>query len=307
MRQPVTPDNRGVWLVLAAAVCWGTTGTAQAFAPAGATPLAVGAVRLAVGGTALLFLALSQRRLHWQGWRLGPTLIAVAAIALYQVCFFAAVRLTGVAVGTVVGIGSAPMLAGLLGLIFLHERPTRRWLLATVLAVVGCTLLVTAGGDVQVDPFGVALALGAGASYAAYSAASKELLKIQHPDAVSAVAFFGGALLLAPLLFLSDLTWLATANGALVVLHLGLVTTTLAYVLYVRGLRLIPTATAVTLALMEPLVAATLGIVLLGERLTPIAMAGIVLLLAGLAILTVRPQQWTLTSMRALYQIFPRR
>ena len=44
----------GRLLVLAAAVLWGTTGTALAFAPPGAVPVAVGAVRIAVGGLALL-------------------------------------------------------------------------------------------------------------------------------------------------------------------------------------------------------------------------------------------------------------
>ena len=290
MKQPATHANRGTWLILAAAACWGTTGTAQAFAPASATPLAIGAIRLAIGGTALLLLALSRRRLHRQGWRPWPTAVAIGGIALYQVCFFSAVRATGVAAGTVVAIGSAPILAGLIGLIFLGERPAPRWMVATAFAVVGCTLLVTGGGEMTVNPLGVLLALGAGGSYAAYTAASKELLRTQHPDAVSAVAFFGGALLLAPLLLFVDLNWLATPRGLAVALELGLVATALAYVLYLRGLTLVPAATAVTLALMEPLVAATLGIVVLGERLTPVALVGVGLLLAGLAILTVRPQ-----------------
>jgi DME family drug/metabolite transporter len=288
MSRPERSSTRGAWLVLAAAACWGTTGTAQAFAPESATPLAVGAVRLAVGGTALLLLALGRRQLHRGGWRFWPTAFAIAGIALYQICFFAAVRATGVAAGTVVAIGSAPILAGLIGLIFLGERPTLRWMVATAFAIAGCTLLVTGGGALTINPVGILLALGAGGSYAAYSAASKNLLRDHSPDAVNAVAFFGGALLLAPLLLLVDLSWLATPRGVAVALELGLVATALAYVLYLRGLSLIPTATAVTLALMEPLVAATLGIVVLGERLTPVAWVGIALLLAGLAILTVR-------------------
>jgi drug/metabolite transporter, DME family len=280
-------DNRGTWMVLAAAMLWGTTGTAQAFAPPGATPLAVGAVRLAIGGTALLLLALVRRKLRPQGWPLRPTIVAIGGIAFYQVCFFAAVARTGVAVGTVVGIGSAPMFAGLLGFLLLGERPTRRWLLATILAVAGCTILVTAGGDIHVDALGVLLALGAGASYALYTMASRDLLKVQPPDAVTAVTFFGGALVLAPLLFFVDLSWLAQPRGMLVALELGLVATTLSYVLYIRGLLTVPAATAVTLALMEPLTAAMLGVVVLGERLTPLALVGVGLLLGGLAILTI--------------------
>lgn len=279
-------ESRNVWMVLAAGVLWGTTGTAQAFAPANASPLAVGSVRLLVGGTALLLLALARRQLQPRSWPWLPTLAAIAGIALYQLCFFAAVARTGVAVGAIVAIGSAPMFAGVLGL-RMGERPGGRWLVATFLAVTGCALLVTSGGDVPIDLIGVLLALGAGASYAGYTAASRALLRRQPADAVAAVAFFGGALLLAPLLFFVDLRWLTETRGLLVALELGLVATMLAYVLYVRALRTVPAATAVTLTLVEPLTAATLGIVVLGERLSPVALAGIGLLLAGLLILAL--------------------
>ncbi len=99
------------------------------------------------------------------------------------------------------------------------------------------------------------------------------MLRVQPPDAVTAVAFFGGALLLAPLLFFVDLAWLAQPRGVLVALQLGLVATALAYMLYIRGLMSLPTATAVTLALAEPLTAATLGVLVLGEQLTVPALA----------------------------------
>ncbi len=277
---------RGFGFVLAAALCWGTTGTAQAFAPESATPLAVGAMRLLIGGSALLLLALGRRQLHWRGWPPSATATVIGAIAGYQLFFFAGVARTGVAVGTVVAIGSAPVLAGLMGLLLLGERPTRRWLMATLLAVAGCTLLIATGGDLQIDLPGVILAIGAGGSYALYTIASKDLLRVQPPDAVTAVAFFGGALLLTPLLFFVDLTWLAQPQGMLVALHLGLVTTALAYMLYIRGLMTLPTATAVTLALAEPLTAATLGIVVLGERLTIPALFGMLLIFAGLIALT---------------------
>ncbi|MBX3015820.1 MAG: EamA family transporter, partial [Caldilineaceae bacterium] len=106
---------RGQLLVLAATVCWGTTGTAQAFAPPNTHPLAIGAVRLAIGGVTLVLLAALRGRLRQrQGWPAGATLAAAASMALYQLCFFTGVARTGVAVGTMVAIGSAPILAGAL-------------------------------------------------------------------------------------------------------------------------------------------------------------------------------------------------
>jgi len=283
----------GFWLVLAAAICWGTTGTAQAFAPEGATPLAIGAMRLLIGGSALLLFALGRRQMRWQGWPLTATLTAVGTIAGYQLFFFAGVARTGVAVGTVVGIGSAPVIAGLLGLLLLGERPQRRWLAATALAVAGVALLLTTGSAVEVDPLGVLLAIGAGAAYALYTIASKDLLRVQPPDAVTAVAFFGGALGMAPLLLLVDVTWLLQPRGAAVALHLGLVATALAYMLYIRGLTSLPAATAVTVALAEPLTAAMLGIVVLGERVTLPTLSGMGLIVAGLAVLALGTMQRT--------------
>ncbi len=282
----------GPALVLTAALLWGTTGTAQALAPAGATPLAVGALRLLIGGSTLLVLALARGAFRQGGsWPPGATLLATVSMAAYQLCFFAAVARTGIAVGTVVAIGSGPIVAGLLGMIFLAERPTVRWLLATALAIAGCTLLALADPGpegLRLDALGVLLAVGAGASYAVYTIASKALLAHQLPDAVTAVAFFGGALLLAPLLFVVDLNWLLEPRGLLIALHLGLLATALAYWCYIRGLLTVPAASAVTLALAEPVTAALLGVILIGERLSGPAWLGVALVAGGLSALVWR-------------------
>lgn len=287
----------GVWLILLAAMLWGTTGTSQALAPTGASPVVIGALRLAVGGAALLVLARARGGLRSSGrWPLLPTFWAAACIATYQLCFFAAVSRTGVAVGTMVGIGSSPVLAGILVYLVRGERPGRRWFGATLLAIAGCTLLLATGQGMTVSPLGVLLALGAGASYAVYTLAIKTLLAGRSPEAVVAVVFSLGALLLAPFLVGADLSWLAGPRGALVVLHLGLIATALSYRLFARGLETVPVATAVTLSLAEPLTAALLGVLVVGERLTLQAVAGICLLFGGLALLAVGPRRRALDA-----------
>lgn len=278
----------GQWFVLAAAVLWGTTGTAQAIAPEGASPASVGAVRLLVGGlTLLLWTAASGGFRQGIHLPLRPTLVAAGGIAAYQLCFFAGVARTGVAVGTIVGIGTAPIWSGALDWLVMGQRPGRRWLLATALAILGSTLLIAGGSSISVDPLGVLLALGAGLAYAVYTLASKKLLAGRSPDMVMAVVFALGALVLLPFFFGSDLSWLTETGGVAVALHLGVITVGLAYALFARGLTIIPASTAVTLSLAEPLTAATLGVVVLGERLTPMALVGVGLMFAGLATLTV--------------------
>lgn len=293
-------EGQGTLLVLAAAVLWGTTGTAQALAPEGAHPISVGTLRLVLGGLALLLFARMRGvSLHPRTWPRMPLLLTGLTIATYQLCFFGAVARTGVAVGTIVGIGSAPIMAGVLGWLRYRQRPGWRWMMATVLAICGCVLLTLPGRDAQVDLVGVLLALGAGLSYALYAMFSKELLEHAPPDAVMASVFCLGALILAPLLLTTDLRWLTEPRGLLVMLHLGLIATALAYILFARGLTVVLAATAVTLSLAEPLTAGILGVVVVGEQLTALAAAGIVLLLSGLALLSLPVPRFMKTGLKS--------
>lgn len=284
----------GAWFVLAAAVLWGTTGTSQALAPESAQPFAIGAVRLVLGAIGLILYAMLRRSItNPLRWPIGATLMAGVSMAAYQLFFFAGVARAGVAVGTIVGIGSSPILAGVLGYLLRGERPGKVWGAATALAIVGCALLIGAGtGDIQaassaVDAAGVLLAVAAGGAYALFTVSSKGLLETRPPEAVMGVVFALGALLLMPLLFVVDLQWLRVPGGVLVALHLGLVTVVVAYSLFARGLNSVPAATAVTLTLAEPATAGLLGIFLLGERLTTPGFIGIGFIFLGLALLSV--------------------
>jgi DME family drug/metabolite transporter len=287
--------SAGPWLVLAASVLWGTTGTSQALAPAAASSLAIGSLRLTLGAAVLLAFAAARGAVTREliARAPGPLLGVAAGIAIYQLAFFSGVRLTGVAVGTLVGIGSSPIFAGLFSWIIDGERPSSRWHIATLVALAGCALLVLPDGDDaarRVHPGGIALTLLAGAAYAGLSLAGQRLGRRVPADAGMALAFAAGALALAPVLASQDLTWLADARAAAVVLHLGILATAVPYVLYVRALRSVPVSSAVTLTLAEPLTAAMLGLFLLGERLPPAGIAGLACLIAGLALLVTQRQ-----------------
>ncbi len=276
----------GHWLILGGAILWGTTGTAQAFAPAGFNPLVIGTLRLLVGGLALLLLAVQQRETGRFKFK-SPLLFFLAAvfIAGYQLCFFTAVAKTGVAIGTVVGIGSAPIAGGLLGFFFRGEKLGRHWLLATILAISGCTLISLTGGMVTVDLVGILLAIGAGTFYAAFTLVLKGLLRDNASVWVIAVIFCLGALILSPLLLTSNINWLLQPRAIGVILHLGVAATAVPYLLFAWGLRTTQVSTATTLSLAEPMTAATLGIIVLGEQVNLQAGSGIFLIFFGLAVL----------------------
>lgn len=282
-------NNRGYWLIFVAACLWGTNGTAQALAPAGAQPVVIGALRITFGGLALLLIALASGALREKKpWPFWPTLAAALSMAAYQLFFFSGVARTGVAVGTIVGIGSTPILAGPIGYLVRGEKPGRRWLAATTLGLLGCSLLILAGKDIQIDLLGIFLATCAGGAYAVFTTASKGLLEEHPSEAVMAVAFCLGAIFLLPLLFTANLDWALQPAGLVLVFHLAVISAALGYTLYARGLRRVAVATAATLTLGEPLTAGLLGFIFLHEPLTLTAAGGILLIFAGLIVLAAR-------------------
>ncbi len=285
----------GNWFILFAAMLWGTTGTAQGLAPAGATPLTVGTIRLAIGGLALLLLAILRKQFFsGNSWPLFQTFISAFFVASYQLCFFAAVAKTGVAVGTMVAIGSSPVAAGVLGFLIRKESLERKWYIATFLAVIGCTLLSLSGGQLNLDLVGVILALGAGVSYAIYTVSIKGLLDKHSPDAVMAIVFTSAALLLLPTIFFSDWRWLIQPQGIVVALHLGIVTAAMSYWLFARGLKTVKVGNVATFSLAEPLTATLLGVFILNEHLGATELLGIFLIFIGIMVLAVVPSRRSL-------------
>lgn len=271
--------------ILLAAVLWGTTGTARAFTPESAHPLAIGAIRLAIGGGFLLFIAFLKGRFSLRNWPLFYTFLAALAIALFQPFFFSAVSMAGVAIGTVVAIGSAPLFTGLIEWVFLKSRPRMIWWIATFFSISGCLLLFVAREAVNFNPVGIILALGAGFSFSIYTLINRKLVMGQRSLTVVAIVFIVAALILSPFMLLLDMRWFGTIQGLTVSLHLGIMATGIAYLLFTKGLKQVSSSTAVTLSLAEPLTATLLGVFILQETLILPSWIGIGLIISGLGFL----------------------
>ena len=283
--------------VLAAAALFGTAGTARELGPDGTTALGVGATRIVIG-TAVLWLAVGWGRRHGSGPTVGSSVRASRwtivlgglGVAIYTPMFFEAVERTGVAVGTIVGVGSGPFFAGALEWVWRGVRPSRWWVLGTVVTVAGGSVLVLAQrasastGD-PVDALGIGFALGAGFGYALYSVTSKVVMERGvDPVLTLASTFLVGSLAVALLAVREPFGWITSGEGVLMALQLGVLATGLAYLLYGFGLQRLTSATTVTLVLAEPLTATLLAVLVLDETIVPVAWIGIVGLLAGLLI-----------------------
>ena len=284
----------GAAMALAAAALWGTTGTAQSLAPELTSPYWVGAFRLIVASLFFAVFLFFSRKRRLSAFRMPRNTwerVALAGfcVAVYNLTFFAGVKLAGVAVGTAVAIGSGPIWAGALQSIFFRQTPKRAWWVGTMLAVVGGCLMVipaenTAGANSSIDAFGIALCLTAGLSYACYTLISQRRVSEAPPPTVTLWVFSVAAAIAAPVAFMVSGPFSAALPGWAVLIYLGLVSTGVAYLLFSYALQRISGATGVTLALAEPVTAFALAVLVLREQPTPMAFLGLAFVLGGLVL-----------------------
>ena len=283
----------GIICVVTAGVCWGSTGTIQAFMPPGVSPLAVGPARALFSGIILLAImtAVTRGKIFTGRWDLKGVLVAALGSAMYQLTFFTAVKLTGVAVGTMVAIGVSPPAAGLLGRILFKERLSASWYIATAMTIAGCTMLILGGNNVVTVSFaGVLLALIAAAAYALKGVGLRWVRRSPY-ETIAMVTFISGIIALPGFAAAGDISWMLQPRGALCMLLLVFVGTIIPYTLFTVGIRKIELGTGYTLALTEPLTACLLSVFLLGERLSFIGICGICILFAGILFLALNKDE----------------
>ena len=157
----------GIAAILFASVVWGTTGTAATFAPE-VSAAAIGAAAMGVGGIAQALVALRgirrARAALWDQRRL--LVIGALAVAIYPMAFYGSMRLAGVTVGTVITIGSAPILSALIEYVFDRTRLTWRWMIGAFVGLTGMVFICLAENAAQghavggeAVPLGIALGL----------------------------------------------------------------------------------------------------------------------------------------------------
>ncbi|MGH1464414.1 MAG: DMT family transporter [Cognatishimia sp.] len=283
----------GIGSVIVAAMLWGTTGTVQALLPAGREPLAVGALRLAIGAITLLAMAMahatSRRALVQLPW-IG-VFFAGGSIASYNLLFFWAVSEAGVGIGTAVTIGSAPLWATVYEALSRTAVPTRKRLLGQIISIFGVALMGFAVADSGGGAFGLVLALGAGASYASYSLITSQMGQKAPSTAIAAGTFTCAALMTLPVLALVPIAWAMTPDVWIAMGFLGVVATGLAYAMYTWGLTRVAASSAVTLALAEPVTAWLLATLIVKDPVTLVGAAGVILILMGLIIVARYPSR----------------
>lgn len=298
----VNEFQTGTLAILFASILWGTTGTAASFAP-DLSPLAIGAFSMGVGGLMQAGLAYRKILLAFDKLLQNKKLLAVSALALaiYPLAFYSSMKLSGVAIGTVVSIATAPFFSALLEcLISKKNNINKRWLTSFAIGVVGIGLLVfsessstnESGDDLKL--LGIALGLVAGLCYAIYSWATKALIDKDIESQAAMGSIFGlGAMLLLPTLWFTGENLFSSQINVLVISYLTLIPQCLGYIAFSFGLRHVTASSANLLTLFEPVVAAVLAVCVVGELIPFIGWLGMFLIVLCLLIQS-KPAKGTL-------------
>ena len=223
------------------------------------------------------------RRAAWRGLTPRHVLGAGLCMAVYNLAFFAGVRLAGVAAGTAIALGSGPIWAGLLQALVQRVPPAPTWWAATAVAVTGGVLL-SAHGRASAAPlsgWGIALCLAAGLAYAAYTLLNKRMIATAPAGTITLAAFGIAAALALPAAWAGAGAPTPGARDVVALAYTGIVTAGIAYLLFSHALHHISPATGVSLALGEPAVAFVLATTVLGEHASAAAVAGLLLVIAG--------------------------
>ncbi|MFW3476336.1 DMT family transporter [Streptomyces microflavus] len=292
---PALPVGRSLLYLVIAGVAWGTAGAAASliFRVSDLGPLALSFWRCA-GGLALLAGALAVRPRRAPGQpeprrrRLLRILGTGVGLTVFQSAYFAAVEVTGLAVGTVVTLGAGPVLIAVGARLMLGEHLGRGGLAAVTGALTGLAVLVLGGEGGDVVPAGVLLALLSAAGYAAITLLTRWLGRDGgggDATVTSAWAFGIGAVGLLPMAVAEGLVPHTAETGQVLwlLVYVAAVPTALAYALYFAGAAAVRSATVSVIMLLEPVSAALIAVTVLRERLTAATVVGTLLLLAAVA------------------------
>jgi DME family drug/metabolite transporter len=314
--------HKGIVLILVASLLWGTTGTVASFAP-DVSPLAIGAFAMGVGGFFLVLNSLKKLSKDWRSLWLSRKAFFFGGIsvALYPLAFYSSMRFSGVAVGTVISLASAPFFAAIVERLISKKLVSLKWMVSFAIGILGIVLLTM--GKIQepsantisantisantisantisanttlinitfIEQYaGIFLGLLAGLTYAVYSWSARNMIdKGIHAKSAMAGMFGFAAILLLPTLAFTDSHLFSSFNNASVAIYMAVVPMFLGYLMFGYGLKQVEASTATLLTMLEPIVATILAIVILGEKFVFAGWLGMGLILVCLLLQTLK-------------------
>lgn len=263
-----------------APLTWGTTYYVTKHALPADAPLWGAVLRALPAGLVLLLVV---RRLPRGSWWWRSLVLGTLSMGAFFALIYVAAQLLPSSVASTV-MATSPVVMMLVAWALLAQRPRALGLAGAGLGVAGvAAMLLTGGGEIR--PLGVA------ASVAAMLLSSVGFVLATRwadgADVVSSTAWqlVAGGLVLVPFAVAVEgappaLDARAVAGFA----YVSLVATAVAYLAWFSGLRRLPAGTVGLVGLLNPVAGVLVGVLLAGERLGPLQVTGIVVVLAGVVL-----------------------
>lgn len=298
---------RGALAASLAAAIWGGMYVVSRLVLGVIPPLTLLVIRFLVALPALwIWHGLTERRAVGWRWPSRRAWLDLAVIGGVGYCLSLAAQFGGTALGGAsagaIITSATPAFVALFAWLLLRERPTLRQTLGLALAFGGVLLVVDAGRGAATDGarnlnalFGGALLVIAAVTWALYSVLVR---RAGQAHGLSTLTITLGATVVGLMFDLPlagiELTGMTigpiTPLIVLGVLYLGLVSTALAFHLWNLGFKLLDANTAALCFFAQPVVGATLGVLLLGEPLSFGLALGATLILGGALVSVARRQ-----------------
>lgn len=272
-------STKDLLLTALAPVMWGTTYVVTTeFLPAD-RPFLSAMLRALPAG--LLLILLSRRLPRGAWWWKSAVIGTLNIAAFFALLFIATYRLPGGVAAVASAVG--PLVTAAATMLILHQKVRLRTWLLGLTGVAGVAMVVLTA-EAKLDLIGALAGVSGAVSMAVAVVLTKRwgIPKEAGPAALAGWQLTAGGILLVPLAFAVEGAVPAlTGTNLLGYLYLSLVSTTLGYWLWFRGIGRLSVVPLSFLGLLSPLTAATVGWIALGETFTVWQTAGFAVALAA--------------------------
>ncbi len=280
-------------LIIIAGLFWGSMGIFVRHLNAlGFSSIQVACLRLTTAGILFALILLIKDP---KGFKIRardiPLFLALGLVSIlfFTCCYFTAIRLMTMSTAAIL-LYTSPIWVMILAIIFLKEKITPQKIIALVLAFAGCVLVSGFGGKVTVT--GILVGLGSGLGYGLYSIFGTFALKKYTPFTVTCYTFLiaglGSVFVADPADLVSKISSVENKPGLFgFILLTAVVTAVIPFLLYTLGLNMTTAGKAAVLATVEPAAATLFGVFVMGETVGPVAVCGIILVFAAIAVLSL--------------------
>ncbi len=252
--------------------------------------------------TYLLLLAISHKQFRCKNWKheLVMFICGITGCTLYFWAENTALTLSPSSNVSLI-VCTNPLLTMIFGgIIYRSERLCKRQVLGSLITFVGMVLVVLNGKFIlKLSPVGDMLAFSSAVMWAIYSLVVRQFNGIYSSLFITRKMFFYGALTSIPALFLEaggdvskvlDIPWqnFAAPAVSLNFLCLTVLSSLFGYLIWNKALKQLGTVLASNYIYAIPLVTIITAVIALGERITVVAIAGAVAIVAGMVLAEIR-------------------